>query len=119
MNAAYEESGTEAFVSVNLIPSQFITSNFYQISLFPVTTTLIVSDAAGLKVRRIEAVVIRNSLALLLQEITSSRVKYLKPVEHFKIINLFGNNIVSSEGDEWKRFRKISAPAFSEVTKYL
>jgi cytochrome P450 len=46
-------------------------------------------------------------------------VKYPKPVEQYKNINLFGDNIVSSEGDEWKRFRKISAPAFSEVRRHL
>jgi len=27
----------------------------------------------------------------------------------------FGSNIVVSEGEEWKKFRKIVAPAFSEV----
>jgi hypothetical protein len=28
---------------------------------------------------------------------------------------VFGANIVASEGDEWKKYRKIVAPAFSEV----
>jgi hypothetical protein len=28
---------------------------------------------------------------------------------------VFGKNIIVSEGDEWKRYRKIAAPAFSEV----
>jgi cytochrome P450 len=27
----------------------------------------------------------------------------------------FGKNIVASEGENWKKFRKIVAPAFSEV----
>ncbi|KAF7332987.1 Cytochrome P450 [Mycena venus] len=78
---AYEEGGLEAFLSI---------------SLFPITTTLIVSDAAALK------------------EITSSRLNYPKPVKQYENITFFGDNIVSSEGDEWKKFRKISAPAFSE-----
>jgi len=30
-------------------------------------------------------------------------------------VNVFGSNIVSSEGEEWKKVRKIAAPAFSEV----
>jgi cytochrome P450 len=30
-------------------------------------------------------------------------------------MNLFGGNIISSEGEEWKKYRKIAAPAFSEV----
>jgi cytochrome P450 len=31
-------------------------------------------------------------------------------------LDLFGPNIVSAEGEEWKKVRKISAPAFSEVS---
>ncbi|KAI0064390.1 hypothetical protein BV25DRAFT_316258 [Artomyces pyxidatus] len=31
----------------------------------------------------------------------------------------FGRNIVASEGEEWKRFRKIAAPAFSEKNNSL
>ena len=30
-------------------------------------------------------------------------------------MSVFGENIVASEGEEWKKFRKISAPAFAEV----
>ena len=33
----------------------------------------------------------------------------------YKILQFFGNNIVTTEFDEWKRYRKITAPAFSEV----
>ena len=28
---------------------------------------------------------------------------------------MFGPNIVAAEGEEWKKYRKITAPAFSEV----
>ena len=31
------------------------------------------------------------------------------------MLTFFGGNIVSSEGERWKRYRKIAAPAFSEV----
>jgi hypothetical protein len=30
-------------------------------------------------------------------------------------LTVFGANIVASEGEEWKKYRKIAAPAFSEV----
>jgi hypothetical protein len=30
-------------------------------------------------------------------------------------LSAFGINIVASEGEDWKKFRKIVAPAFSEV----
>jgi len=47
--------------------------------------------------------------------IFSSRPRFPKPVHAYKILNFFGNNIVTTEFDEWKRYRKISAPAFNEV----
>jgi hypothetical protein len=30
-------------------------------------------------------------------------------------VSIFGANIVASEGEEWKKYRKVAAPAFSEV----
>ena len=49
------------------------------------------------------------------QEVTSSRSKFPKPVHLYKPLSVFGINIVASEGEEWKKFRKIAAPTFSEV----
>ena len=49
---------------------------------------------------------------------TSSRYRYPKPAHLYTILLSFGANIVASEGEEWKRFRKITAPAFSDV-RYL
>jgi hypothetical protein len=31
------------------------------------------------------------------------------------MLGLFGPNIIASVGAEWKKYRKISAPAFSDV----
>lgn len=31
------------------------------------------------------------------------------------MLSFFGQNIVASEGEQWKKYRKISAPAFSDV----
>ena len=31
-------------------------------------------------------------------------------------MTVFGPNVVASEGEEWKKYRKIVAPAFSEVS---
>jgi hypothetical protein len=36
-------------------------------------------------------------------------------VQEYKLFQCFGNNIVTTEFEEWKRYRKIAAPAFSEV----
>ncbi|KAN0127112.1 cytochrome P450 [Lactarius tabidus] len=47
-------------------------------------------------------------------DVTSSRARFPKPVELYEILMVFGGNIVASEGEEWKRYRTIAAPAFSE-----
>jgi hypothetical protein len=49
------------------------------------------------------------------QEVTSSRARFPKPVHLYTPLTVFGINIVASEGEEWKKFRKIVAPTFSEV----
>jgi cytochrome P450 len=54
-------------------------------------------------------------VTFLSQEISTSRARFPKPVDNYKILSFFGKNIVASEGDEWKKYRKISAPAFSDV----
>ncbi|KAJ7589495.1 cytochrome P450 [Mycena floridula] len=72
------------------------------ISLFPsVRTGFIVADPGATKT------------------ITSSRHEFPKPVRRYTALKRFGSNIISSEGDEWKRFRKITAPAFSDRNNKL
>ncbi|GJE85498.1 cytochrome P450 [Phanerochaete sordida] len=54
-----------------------------------------------------------------IKEITTHRSRFPKPVEQYRVLTFFGGNIVASEGDEWKRYRKIAAPAFSERNNRL
>ena len=49
------------------------------------------------------------------QEITTARAQFPKPAREYEIVSFYGPNIVTSEGEEWKKYRKISAPAFSHV----
>jgi hypothetical protein len=39
-------------------------------------------------------------------------------VESYEVLGFFGDNIVTTEFDEWKPHRKIAAPAFSEVSGF-
>ncbi|PPQ93732.1 hypothetical protein CVT25_013072 [Psilocybe cyanescens] len=72
------------------------------VSIFPdPLITLTVADADAIK------------------EITSSRARFPKPVFQYEILSFFGRNIVASEGEEWKKYRKISAPAFSDRNNKL
>ncbi|KAJ3325460.1 hypothetical protein HDV06_004319 [Boothiomyces sp. JEL0866] len=48
------------------------------------------------------------------QEIIEKKNIFVKPVYLYNIINIYGNNVVTTEGQEWKRHRKISAPNFGE-----
>ncbi|THH17554.1 hypothetical protein EW146_g3278 [Bondarzewia mesenterica] len=54
-----------------------------------------------------------------IKEVTTYRARFPKPVNQYKVMRFFGRNIVASEGEEWKRYRKITAPAFSEKNNKL
>lgn len=56
---------------------------------------------------------------VLIKEITSSRSRFPKPVKLYEVLSVFGSNIVASEGEIWKKYRKICAPAFSEANNKL
>ncbi|KAF5354196.1 hypothetical protein D9756_007136 [Leucocoprinus leucothites] len=57
--------------------------------------------------------------AQAIKEVTISRAKFPKPVDVYKPLLFFGHNIVASEGETWKRYRKITAPAFSDRNNKL
>jgi hypothetical protein len=52
------------------------------------------------------------------QKISSLRVGFPKPYKQYEVLGFFGHNIIVSEGQEWKKYRKISAPAFSDVSLF-
>jgi hypothetical protein len=47
-------------------------------------------------------------------QIATRRAEFEKPVEDYDVVNHFGRNMLSSEGSDWRRQRKLVAPAFSE-----
>ncbi|KAF9555383.1 cytochrome P450 [Agrocybe pediades] len=55
----------------------------------------------------------------LIKEVTHSRARFPKPAHMYRAISFYGTNIVASEGEEWKKYRKISAPAFSDRNNKL
>ncbi|GHJ86552.1 hypothetical protein NliqN6_2954 [Naganishia liquefaciens] len=46
--------------------------------------------------------------------LNGDRRKFQKPVKAYEILKVFGSNIVVTEGEEWRRHRKIVVPGFSE-----
>ncbi|KAH9998677.1 cytochrome P450 [Russula vinacea] len=57
--------------------------------------------------------------AAAIKEITTYRARFPKPLRRYRVLTVFGANIVASEGEEWKKYRKIAAPAFSEKNNKL
>jgi len=57
--------------------------------------------------------------AATVKEITTYRYRFPKPIFRYKVLSVFGPNIVASVGEEWKKYRKITAPAFSERNNKL
>ncbi|KAJ3238574.1 hypothetical protein HDU78_003425 [Chytriomyces hyalinus] len=56
----------------------------------------------------------------LSKEIMVNRYKeFLKPIQLYGVLDVYGKNIVTVEGDEWRRHRKIAAPTFSEQNNAL
>lgn len=45
----------------------------------------------------------------------SNRFKFPKPIEQYEALTPFGPHIVASEHEQWKKYRKVTAPAFTEV----
>ncbi|KAH9947147.1 cytochrome P450 [Amylocystis lapponica] len=54
-----------------------------------------------------------------LKEITNSRTRFIKPVRLYRLHSVFGNNIVASELNQWKRHIKIVVPAFTESIRTM
>ncbi|EJD46149.1 cytochrome P450 [Auricularia subglabra TFB-10046 SS5] len=55
----------------------------------------------------------------VVKELTLYRSRFPKPVKLYHVISVFGPNIVASEFDEHKMFRKAVAPTFSERNNRL
>jgi cytochrome P450 len=64
-------------------------------------------------------IVIITSSPEAIRQITSRREAFPKPLESYRILDLFGRSILSTEGAEWKQHRKISSPVFNEKNNVL
>ncbi|GJJ15066.1 hypothetical protein Clacol_009341 [Clathrus columnatus] len=54
-----------------------------------------------------------------IKEIVSNRAVFPKNTPNYQLLNHFGTNLLTTEGEEWKRQRKLASPAFSEKNKQL
>ena len=52
-------------------------------------------------------------------EIVARRNDFPKPVYIYKLIDIFGKNVISSEGQIWRQHRKITSPPFTEKNNHM
>jgi len=52
-------------------------------------------------------------------QITQHKNDFWKPLEQYKILDIFGKNVLSVEGQIWRRHRKVVGPPFTERNNHL
>ncbi|TRX93847.1 hypothetical protein FHL15_005229 [Xylaria flabelliformis] len=55
----------------------------------------------------------------VIHDITSRREDFPKPTEYYKILSMFGHNVVTTEGAIWRMHRKVTSPSFNEKNSAL
>ncbi|RDW70425.1 hypothetical protein BP5796_08822 [Coleophoma crateriformis] len=63
--------------------------------------------------------ILNTADANVINQITSRGGDFPKPTHLYKSVDIYGKNVVSSEGLVWKRHRKLVAPSFSECNNHL
>jgi len=54
-----------------------------------------------------------------IHQITQRRDAFPKPLESYRILDIYGRSIISTEGTEWKMHRKVTSPGFNEKNNIL
>lgn len=62
---------------------------------------------------------LRTSNAELINQIVVRKADFMKPVEGYKIVDIFGRSMLTQEGLEWRRHRRVVGPSFSEKSNKL
>ncbi len=57
--------------------------------------------------------------ANVISQITSRKNDFPKPTEIYELLNVYGDNVITSEGQLWRHHRKITGPPFSEKNNRL
>ena len=97
---------------------------YTQIGLFPTPRGgFKLADAQAIKVSRSYLVPSNSTPTKSVNDFFNKTIlglhrKFPKPVEPYRVLDFYGSNIITTEFHEWKRHRKIVAPAFSEVRGY-
>lgn len=55
----------------------------------------------------------------VIHQITHRREAFPKPLESYKVLDIYGRNVISTEGTDWKMHRKVTSPGFNEKNNIL
>ncbi|ORY68771.1 cytochrome P450 [Pseudomassariella vexata] len=64
-------------------------------------------------------VILYTENAEVIHQITSKREQFPKPTESYKLLSQYGENVVTTEGAEWRMHRKITSASFNEKNAAL
>lgn len=64
-------------------------------------------------------IVLNTADADVISQITSRGNDFPKPIRIYRAISIYGMNVVTSEGEEWRHQRRLTSPAFSEHNNQL
>ena len=76
------------------------------------------ADAHAIKVSAHRTEYLNSAMTDIDEQLSQGDIQLtpaIPQVQDYRILKFFGSNIIVTEFDEWKRHRKIIAPAFSEV----
>ena len=57
--------------------------------------------------------------ASVISQITTRRNDFPKPIKIYGSLNIYGKNVVTTEGQEWRHHRKVTSPPFAEKNNHL
>ncbi|KZV98058.1 cytochrome P450 [Exidia glandulosa HHB12029] len=52
-------------------------------------------------------------------DVVTRRTEFPKPAHFYKIVEVYGRSVVTTDGADWVRYRKITGPPFSEKNNHL
>lgn len=55
----------------------------------------------------------------VIHQITTRQAAFPKPIKDYKVLDIYGRNVVTTEGPEWRMHRKATAPGFNEKNNSL
>ena len=64
-------------------------------------------------------IVLSTAEPAVINQITSRAKDFPKPIKVYETLNIYGKNVVSTEGHMWRHQRRITSPSFSEKTNRI